>query len=106
MIKTDKVIYRTKTLGEYNWLMKKLEESGCEWGSRNLPTEINRWVRYFTETCICLNDKIMTFANFDFYKTELNYKDYDYIEVSDLIEQEDKPKKIKKIVYTTEVYFE
>lgn len=117
MIKTDKVVYRTRTQEEYDWLMEKLEKAGCEWGSGSLPTEINYWVRNFAETCICLNDKRMIHSGFAFFKAESEYKNYEFIEVSDLmenekittnelIEQEDKQRKIKKIVYTTEVYFE
>ena len=134
MIKTDKVVYRTRTQEEYDWLMEKLEKAGCEWGSGSLPTEINHWVRNFAETCICLNDKRMMHSGFAFFKAESDYKDYEFIEVSDLMEddepeildkledlkhiedefkglcekyeQKDKSQKIKKIVYTTEVYFE
>lgn len=133
MIKTDKVIYRTRTQEEYDWLMEKLEEDGARWASGSLPTEINRWVRYFAETCIYPYEQTITFSDFDFYKNDLDYKDYEFIEVSDLIENEEKAEildklevmnrhlehklkkleeeddesqKIKKIVYTTEVYFE
>lgn len=133
MIKTDKIIYRTRTQVEYNWLMEKLEEAGCEWSSGYLPTEVNYWRRYFTETCINFNDDGIIFANFDFYKNKSDYKDYEIIEVSDLIENEkkteileklktldehltnklenlekenDESQTIKKVVYTTEVYFE
>lgn len=77
--------------------------------------------------------KKLTYAGFDFYKNESDYKDYEFIEVSDLMENEmkteildkletmneylnnklkkleeedDESQKIKKVVYTTEVYFE
>ena len=133
MIKTDKVVYRTRTQEEYDWLMEKLEKAGCEWGSGSLPTEINYWVRNFAETCICLNDKSIMHSGFAFFKAESDYKDYEFIKVSDLMENEEKTKtldklkvmnkhledklkkleeeddesqKIKKVVYTTEVYFE
>lgn len=133
MIKTDKVVYRTRTQEEYDWLMEKLEKAGCEWGSGSLPTEINHWVRNFAETCICLNDKRMMHSGFAFFKAESDYKDYEFIKVSDLMENEkkteildkletmneqlkdelkklkeenDESQKIKKVVYTTEVYFE
>lgn len=133
MIKTDKVVYRTRTQEEYDWLMEKLEKAGCEWGSGSLPTEINYWVRNFAETCICLNDKRMMHSGFAFFKAESDYKDYEFIKVSDLMENEkkteildkletmneqlkdelkklkeenDESQKIKKVVYTTEVYFE
>lgn len=88
MIKTDKVIYRTRTQEEYDWLMEKLEEDGARWASGSLPTEINRWVRYFAETCIYPYEQTITFSDFDFYKNDLDYKDYEFIEVSDLMETE------------------
>ena len=133
MIKTDKVVYRTRTQEEYDWLMEKLEKDGFEWSSGYLPTEVNYWRRYFTETCIDVNDGRIVFADFDFYKNKLEYIDYKFIEVSDLMEYEKKTEtlekletlnehledelkklekednesqKIKKVVYTTEVYFE
>ena len=115
--------------------MEKLEENGLRWACGSLPTapeEADNWEGYLSETCIYLDDKMITYADFNFCKTELDFKDYEYIEVSDLMENEeeseildkledlkrienefkniekedDKSQKIKKIVYTTEVYFE
>ncbi len=136
MIKTDKVVYRTRTQEEYDWLMEKLEKDGFEWSSGNLPTApevADNWIEYLSETCIDVNDGRIVFADFDFYKNKLEYIDYEFIEVSDLMEDEnkaeilekletldehledelkkiekgdDEQQKIKKIVYTTEVYFE
>lgn len=136
MIKTDKVIYRTRTQEEYDWLMKKLEEAGLRWVNGCFPTASkgdNNWREYFSETCIRTDDEGIAFADFDFYKNKSDYKDYEIIEVSDLIENEkkteileklktldehltnklenlekenDESQTIKKVVYTTEVYFE
>lgn len=86
-IKTDKVIYHTKRQEEYNWLMQKLEADGCKWVYGELPTKFNDWGQYSTETCIRLKDKIMDYADFDFYKNESAYQDYEFIEVSDLMGQ-------------------
>lgn len=122
MIKTDKVVYRTRTQEEYDWLMEKLEKAGCEWGSGSLPTEINYWVRNFAETCICLNDKRIMHSGFAFFKAESDYKDYEFIKVSDLMEDEEETnhkqvsdqiedlrkqgKEPKAIEYTIKVCFE
>lgn len=145
MIKTDRAIYRTRTLKEYDWLMKKLEEAGCMWAGGKLPTApevADHWEKYLLKTCIRLDYQMITFADFDFYKNESEYKDYEFIEVSELMENDDEPEieildkledlkriedefknlcekydeqydeqkdksqKIKKIVFTTEVYFE
>ena len=97
MIKTDRVIYRTRTQEEYDWLMEKLEEDGARWASGSLPTEINRWVRYFAETCIYPYEQTITFSDFDFYKNDLDYKDYEFIEVSDLMENEKKTEILDKL---------
>lgn len=104
MIKTDEVVYRTRTQEEYNWLMDKLEKARCRWGSGSLPTEINYWVRNFAETCICLNDKRMMHSGFAFFKAESDYKDYEFIEVSDLMKNEEKENLIKtdSVIYHTE----
>lgn len=109
MIKTDKVVYRTRTLEEYDWLMEKLKEAGCPWADGSLATEHQSyWENFFEDTCISVDDGKIRFTLID----------YETIEVSDLMENEektitdepteqvDKPKKIKKIIYTTEVYFE
>lgn len=85
MIKTDKVIYRTRTQEECDWLMDKLEIGGCKWSDGDLPTEFNNWIRYSTETCIDSKDKIMGYAGFDFYKGRSKFNDYEFIEVSDLM---------------------
>lgn len=136
MIKTDKVVYRTRTQEEYDWLMDKLDEAGLMWVNGNFPTvskRDNNWREYFSETCIRTNDEGIAFADFDFYKNDSDYKDYEFIEVSDLMEDEEKTEilekletlnehledelkkskkgddeqqKIKRVVYTTEVYFE
>lgn len=90
MIKTDKVIYRTRTQEEYDWLMDKLEEDGFMWANGYFPTapkEGNNWREYFSETCIRIDDERIVFADFDFYKNDSEHKDYEFIEVSDLMGQ-------------------
>lgn len=106
MIKTDKVIYRTRTQEEYDWLMEKLEEAGCKWVFGGLPTapkEVGSWKEYLSETCIRLDDQMITYANFNFYKNASDYKDYEFIEVSDLMGNEEKKNLIKtdKVIYRT-----
>lgn len=96
-LKTDKVIYRTNTQEEYDWLMEQLEEAGCKWSSGYLPTKANYWRRYFTETCINFNDDGITFADFDFYKNKSEYIDYEFIEVSDLMEDEEETEILDKL---------
>lgn len=100
MIKTDKVIYRTRTQEEYDWLMEKLEEAGLKWANGSLPTapeEADNWEGYLSETCIYLDDKMITYADFNFCKTESDFKDYEFIEVSDLIETEEETDAIEEL---------
>ena len=100
-IKTDKVIYHTKTQEEYDWLMEKLEEAGLMWAGGSSPTapkQADNWRRYSTETCVNCEDERIVFADFDFYKNESDYKDYEFIEVSDLMK---KPLKTDKVIYHT-----
>ncbi len=89
MIKTDKAVYRTKTQEEYDWLMEKLEEAGCVWTTGRKPTELDTFHIYKSDTCIFVEDKKLIYAGFDFYKNESDYKDYEFIEVSDLMETEE-----------------
>lgn len=122
MIKTDKVVYRTRTLEEYDWLMDKLDEAGCEWLGGGNPTDDDiDWAMDMVGSYIWVDHKIISYSETKYQLNSLNdanFIDCELIEVSDimenekkttdneLIEQEDKQRKIKKIVYTTEVYFE
>ncbi|MGE9896630.1 hypothetical protein ACQQ97_07060 [Anaerovoracaceae bacterium SGI.195] len=118
MIKTDKVVYRTRTQEEYDWLMEQLEKAECLWSSEDSIKDYEAFSTFLSETCIRMEKKALKSSGLDYYKTVEEYSDYEFIEVSDLMEnekktitdepseQEDKPRKIKKIVYTTEVYFE
>lgn len=90
MIKTDKVIYRTRTQEEYNWLMEQLQEAGFKWDDGESPTKFNDWPEYSTETCIRLENKIIRYADFYFYTNDSEYKDYEFIEVSELMRDEEK----------------
>lgn len=90
MIKTDKVIYRTRTQEEYDWLMKKLDEAGCIWRSESGLFDLNMFCEYKSGFCVRLANQRMTHQNFDFYKNEAEYQDYEFIEVSDLMENKER----------------
>lgn len=85
MIKTDKVIYRTRMQEEYDWLMRELEDADCQWINGKLATQSNQYDRYSSDTCIWVEHSLLTFADVDFYKDNSDYKDYEFIEVSDLM---------------------
>lgn len=89
MIKTDKVIYRTRTLEEYNWLMTELDEEGCRWneGGQQRPGRV-LFGNFLTDTCIRLENKKIFYMYFAFYNGNPDFKDYEIIEVSDLMETE------------------
>ena len=135
MIKTDKAVYRVRTQEEHDWLMYELDEAGCEWESGSPPIDDDEdWNSAMSDSHIWLRDKIISYSFpeffYDYYKDS---QDYEIIEVSDLMENEMKTEllekletlnehledelkkskkgdnesqKIKKVVYTTEVYFE
>lgn len=85
MIKTDKVIYRTRTQEEYDWLMEKLDEAGCEWATGLKLTKLNVFYDCGSDCCIRLRNKKTKYSVFDFYKNKSDYIDYEFIEVSDLM---------------------
>ena len=85
MIKTDKAIYHTRTQKEYDWLMDKLEEDGCAWSIGGKPTSYSAFSKYSSGIGIRLKNKTLEYSDFDFYKSKSDYKDYDFIEVSDLM---------------------
>lgn len=134
MIKTDKVIYRTRTEEEYNWLLQQLEKADCWWCNEISATLGKFYYRYLSDTCIWVEDKTITYGEYRYYKNNLqDYSTHELIEVSDIMENEKKTEildklesmnehlknelkkleeedeesqTIKKVVYTTEVYFE
>lgn len=108
MIKTDKVIYRTRTQEEYDWLMRELEEAGYKWIEGSLPTEEGKYWRInLSETCIALNLKRIIYSNFEWYKNNSDYKDYEFIEVSDLINSyKDTKGKLKLSLVPPQIIFD
>ena len=134
MIKTDKVVYRTRAPKEYDWLMDKLEETECEWQGGGSPVcgkEVCDSAK--SDSYILIEGKTISFSGEEDYFYDYYEGNYEIIEVSDLMENEnkteildkleilnehledklkklekedDESQKIKKIVYTTEVYFE
>lgn len=135
-MKTDKVIYRTRTQEEYDWLMEQLEEAGCEWlggGSPICGNEICDSAK--SDSYISTDKKTLSFLDeelLNYYFKNPNGDCRKLIDVSDIMEdkeeteildkledlkrienkfknlkeEDDESQKIKKIVYTTEVYFE
>lgn len=127
MIKTDEVIYHVKTVMEYDWLMRYLKTKDIQ-----LPVKI---FHSEPDLGVLLKNGIVLINNYTFFQKSKNYNNdnLNHIEVSDLMENEmktdildkletmneylnnklkklekedDESQKIRKIVYTTEVYFE
>lgn len=86
MIKTDKVIYRTRTQEEYDWLMQELEREGCEWDPIKKPTEFDAFSICKSDTHIFVYNKQLTYGGGEHRKKF--YKGQEHIEVSDLMEEE------------------
>lgn len=87
MIKTDKVIYHTRTQKEYDWLMDKMEAAGCEWFGGECPSDNDD----ISDYCIWVEKKEISFSDeeyLDYYKSNLDTKGYEFIEVSELIGNE------------------
>lgn len=96
MIKTDKVVYRTRTREEYDWLMEKLEEAGCKWLGGDSPIsgkvlcdsiKSDSYIRVDKEIISFLDEEYEEY--WDFYKDTLEIRGYELIEVSDLMENEE-----------------
>lgn len=100
MIKTDKVIYRTRTQEEYDWLMEKLEEADCMWVDAEFPTEPNVFGICGSNTHIFLDGRELMYGGEEEYT--LSNNSMEYIEVSDLMENEEFQKELEAI----EVRFE
>lgn len=84
MIKTDKVVYRTRTQEEYDWLMNKFDEAGCKWFSGERPSDNDEtWGLPISECCIWVEEKDIYL---DYYKNTMYTKYYELIEVSEAME--------------------
>lgn len=98
MIKTDKVIYRTRTLEEYNWLMTELDEAGCRWKDGDQPRAAKvRFGDFRPDLCICLENKKIFHACFAFLNGNPDFRDHEVIEVSDIMEDEDESEILDKL---------
>ena len=95
MIKTDGVIYRIKTLREYNWLMEKLEKAGCVWTTGRKPTEVAAFSGYMSDTYIFMEDKELSYGTHEDYR--LFHSGQERIEVSDLMKKEEETDEQKKL---------
>ena len=90
MIKTDRVIYRTRTQEEYDWLMEKLKEAGCKWQGKINPIEEAIFYTFKSDTCIFVKNKELGYGDSRNYYKEF-YEGREIIEVSDLMETEKEP---------------
>lgn len=100
MIKTDKVVYRTRTLEEYDWLMEKLEEAGCRWADGKKPSEVSIFCIYKSSTRIYMIDKELSY-NGESDDDDIRHSNFEGLEVSDLMKNEEKENliRIDKAVY-------
>lgn len=86
MIKTDKVVYRTRTQEEYDWLMNKFDEAGCKWFSGERPSDNDgNWGLPVSDCCIWVEEKDISL---DHYKNTMYTEYYELIEVSEAMEYE------------------
>ena len=86
MIKTDKVIYHTRTQEQYDWLMEQLEDADCCWSNGKSATQGKFHYVYSLDTVIWVNNKTIMYGNYGFYKNnQQEYGAYELIEVSDLM---------------------
>lgn len=84
-IKTDKVIYHTRTEEEYNWLMQQLEKDDCCWCNGKSAKSGKFYYRYLSDTYIWVEDKTITYGDYCYYKNSPQYRDHEFIEVSDIM---------------------
>lgn len=85
-IKTDNVIYHTKTQQEYDWLMEQLEKAECRWYFEKTNKNKDIFGKWKSKTCICLIKNYITYSSLEFYEKDKNFSDYEFIEVSDLMQ--------------------
>lgn len=106
-MKTDKVIYRTRTRKEYDWLMNQLENEDCRWLTGRHPKEVDVFGDNNSQTCIRVTKDNIGYAAFDFYESNDNYNDYEFIEVSDIMPScKDTKGKPKLSLVPTQILFD
>lgn len=131
MIKTDEVIYHVKTVMEYDWLMRYLKTKDIQLPVKIFHSEpdlgvllkngivlINNYT-FFQKSKNYNNDNLNHIEVSDLMKNEKKTEILDKLETMNeylnnrlkklKLEEDDddeESQKIRKIVYTTEVYFE
>ena len=69
--------------------MKWFEEQGAQWGDGKYPTEVNKWNNHKHKTTVELNkNNKLTYCNYQFYVDVVNPDASDFIEVSQMMEDE------------------
>ena len=101
MIKTDKAVYRTRTVTEYDWLMEQLEEAGCEWqggGSPICGNEICDSAK--SDSYICVENGTISFLDeelLNYYFKNPNGDCRKLIDVSDIMEDKEETEILDKL---------
>lgn len=87
MIKTYNIMYHARTQEQYDWLMEQLEDADCYWYGGRLATQEKYSYSSSSDIYIWVEDKTIafTFADIDFYEGNSKFKDYEFIEVSDIM---------------------
>lgn len=91
MIKTDKVIYHVKTVKEYDWLMRNLKTKDIQ-----LPAKIFHGE---PDLGVLVKNGIVLIDKYTFFQKSKNYSNnnLNHIEVSDLMENEEKDEILDKL---------
>ncbi|MBC2196289.1 DUF3310 domain-containing protein [Listeria booriae] len=61
-------IYHTESPADYNALMLELDKKGVKWINGAKADGMNIWEYYKELTCIMLNDNVMAYAGYNFFK--------------------------------------
>ena len=81
--------YRVRTKAQWDWLMKWFEEQGAQWVDGEYPTEVNKWNNHKHKTTVELNkNNKLSYCNYQFYVDVDNPDASDFIEVSQMMEDE------------------
>ena len=83
---TNKAVYHTKTQEEYDWLMAQLENEGCRWSYRVSLKSFDVFRDNNSQVYIRVTKNNMGYSYLNFYENDEEYRDYEFIEVSDLMQ--------------------
>jgi hypothetical protein len=83
---TNYIIHDITTKATFKKVLEKLEGMGVRWqDGDNLTGDIYIWDKYKKKTCLCVEDKELTYGTYKLLKTTTPYSSHPFITAKDFL---------------------